>query len=91
MFVYNESENSSLAWTYLKGCVQITVVEFSKDSRYQAVQNSLTLNSWTEKKRDGLMSCVSLVAQSITTLIPVWPELLTTKAFLLGPVLPQNG
>lgn len=54
MFVYNESENSSLAWTYLKGCVQITVVEFSKDSRYQAVQNSLKLNFWIEKKKRWL-------------------------------------
>lgn len=51
MLVYSESENSSLTWIYLKGCVQISIVEFSKDRSYQTVQNSFTLNSWIEKKR----------------------------------------
>lgn len=54
-----------------KTCVQITIVEFSKNRSYQALQNSFTLNSWIGKKKDGLMSCVGLVALCIATLIPV--------------------
>lgn len=50
-------------------CVQITVKMF-KDSYCQAIQNSFPLHSCIGKK-DDLVSHVSLLAQSITMLLPV--------------------